>query len=346
MMRKTIATIAALCATVLVAACGGQSTPPAGSGDGAKSTIQLRLPVAAPTSATTPIFVGAEKGFFAEEGFQTSYVTVASAAAMVPAITAGQIDVMTASLSTEIGMRQAGQDVQVISGYTIGQNYFVFVRNGVNIPANGTFEEKMKALNGLRIGAQGGAEGTVVPLLKAVMKAGGGDPATLQFANMAFGGPQIAGLQGSQVDVVLADDATVSTGTNLGIGTSVFSLLKDSPPEYTGLLGSGVAALSSTLTKYPDFNERYFRAMDKTFKWMQDPANMDEIVKIATTVQGLPNTPDLPKRLAAFVPTLSAGNDKTTVQRSLDFLFESGQVKPEPEVTVDQFFNPVMVMSG
>lgn len=342
-MKRTIAAIVGVCAMFVVAACGGGQPAAGGSGG---DRMPLRLPVAAPTSATTPIFVGAEKGFFAEEGFDTSYVTVASAAAMVPALSAGQIDVMTASLSTEVGMRQSGQDVQVISGYTIGQNYFLFVRNGVGVPANGTYEQKMKALDGLRIGAQGGAEGTVVPLLKAVMKAGGGDPESLQFANMAFGGPQIAGLQSDQVDVVLADDATVSTGTDLGLGASVFSLLNDSPPQYRGLLGSGVATLTSTLTQHPDFAERYFRAMDKTFTWMKDPANMDEIVKIATSVQGLPNTPDLPKRLAAFVPTLSAGNDRTTVQRSLDFLYSSGQVKPDPKVAVEQFFNPVMVTTS
>jgi ABC-type nitrate/sulfonate/bicarbonate transport system substrate-binding protein len=216
---------------------------------------------------------------------------------MVPALTAGQTDLITASLATLIGMRQGGADIRIVSGYTQVQNYFIYVRNGVNVPVNGTFEEKMKALNGMRIGAQGGADGNVVAYLKAVMTAGGGDPSTLQFANLAFGGPQVAALQSDQIDAVLADDSTVVTADQLGLGASAYSLLNDPPAQFQGMLGSGVGVMGSSLAQHPDFGERLFRAMTKTYAWMKDSANQQEMVEIATGMQGLPQTADLGSRL-------------------------------------------------
>ncbi|ODU07631.1 MAG: hypothetical protein ABS81_00565 [Pseudonocardia sp. SCN 72-86] len=284
-----------------------------------------------------------EKGFFAEQGFNPSYITVSSGAAMVPALNAGQVDILSSSMSVVVGMRQGGQDVQAITGYTTGLNYFIYVRKGVDVPANGSFEDKMKALNGLKIGAQGGADGVVVPFMKAMIKAGGGDPAAINIPNLAYGGTQIAALQKGEVDAVLADDSTVATGDQLGLGTSVFSLLNDPPAQYKGLLTSSIVTSQTTLTKYPDFAERLHTAMGKVYAWMKDPANAEELRKIAVSAQGLPDSPDLPQRLATLASQMTLDADRTKLQKSMDFLYSSGQVKPQPAITVDQFFNKVMI---
>jgi NitT/TauT family transport system substrate-binding protein len=346
-MRKMLAVAATLCAVALVGACGGQAATSGGAGPTASNLtpIPLRLPVTAPTPATLPVYVAVEKGFLAEQGFEPSYLTVSSGAAMLPALTAGQADVVSSSLSTLVKLRQS-QSVTAVAGLTTGLNYFVLVRKGASIPTTGTFEEKMRSLNGKVIGAQGGADGTVVPFLKAMASAGGGDPATLNIPNLAFGGPQIAALQSGQVDAVLADDSTLATATQLGLGTSVFSLLNDPPAQYKGLLTSVFVATGDTLNKYPDFAERFHAAMDKTYAWIKDPANADDLRSVATKAQGLPDSPDLSDRLKVLGTQLTIDGSRSVLDKSMSFLFDSGQVPAQPRVTTDEFFGPVMIASG
>jgi hypothetical protein len=40
---------------------------------------------------------------------------------------------------------------------------------------------------------------------------------------------------------------------------------------------------------------------------------------------------------------MTASNDRALLQRTLDFLYETRQVEPEPRITVDQFFDQVMI---
>jgi ABC-type nitrate/sulfonate/bicarbonate transport system substrate-binding protein len=109
------------------------------------------------------------------------------------------------------------------------------------------------------------------------------------------------------------------------------------------MLGSGVGVMGSSLAQHPNFGERLFRAMTKTYAWMKDPTNQQEMVKIATGTQGLPQTADLGSRLKVLAGQMTASNDRALLQRTLDFLYDTRQVKPEPRVTVDQFFDQVMV---
>ena len=341
-MRKLLAAAVAICAAATLTACAGQGASGAANTSGLPS-LALRIPVTGPTAATLPLYVAKEKGFYAEQGLDASFVTVASGAAMMPAVTSGQVDVASSALPTILGIRQGGEDLQVITGWTAGYNYSVFVRKGANIPPAASFEDKMKALSGKTIGAQGGAGGVVVPFLKAMIGLGGGDSSNLNIPNVAYGGPQIAALQSGQVDAVLADDSTVSTANKLGLGSSYFSLLNDPPAQYKDLLISGIAVKASMLAQHPDFAERFLKATDKTAAWIKDPANADDLKRIATKVQGLPDAPDLGTRLTVLAGTLQPRVGRAELEKSLAFLYDSKQVKPEPRVALDQFFNPVMI---
>ncbi|ODU07658.1 MAG: hypothetical protein ABS81_00775 [Pseudonocardia sp. SCN 72-86] len=332
--------MAAAVATALLAACGGGS----GSATTASGpTIPLRIATAAPTSALLPWYVAADKGFFKEEGLDTSFVTVASGSAMMPALTANQVDVVSSALATEVGIHQGGAPLKVLTGWTVGYNYALYFRNGVNVPASGSFAEKMAALNGKTIGVQGGGEGVTAPFLKAIIAEGGGDPASVNFANVAFGGPQVAALQSAQVDAVLADDSTMATADQLKLGARYFSLLNDSPAELKDMFISGAAVRESFTTQHADLAGRFQNAMVKTVAWIKDPANADELRDIATGSLGLPNTPTLPQQLTVLASTLEPKGDRARLEKSLDFLYSSGQVKPQPRLTVDQLFDPGMI---
>jgi NitT/TauT family transport system substrate-binding protein len=343
-MKRLMSLAAAVTAAMALAACGGGSGSGAAAGSG-MTPIPLRIATTAPTAALLPWYVGVEKGFFAEQGFDTSYVTVSSGSAMMPALSANQVDVVSSALVTELLIDQGGQDLKVVSGWTRGYNYTVYARNDVNLPAAGTFEQKMAALAGKKIGVQGGSEGVTAPFLKAMISLGGADPATVSLPNVAFGGPQIAALQSGEIDAVLTDDSTMATADQLGLGSRYFSLLNDAPADYKDLLISGAAVRASSLTEHADFASRFQAAMDKTVAWIKDPANADDLRSVAVQELGLSDSPGLPQSLVVLAGTLEPGLDRAQAQKSLDFLYSSGQVKPEPKVTPEEFFDPGMIRS-
>jgi ABC-type nitrate/sulfonate/bicarbonate transport system substrate-binding protein len=323
-IRRALALAAALAAAVVSAACG--ATPPSAAGPNhGLAPITLRIPVTAPNTAILPIYVAVEEGFLEEEGFQTSYVNVATGAAMLPAMLSNETDIVTTSIPVLLKVRQQGGDVQALTGWTIGINSAIYVRNGVNVPLDGTFEEKMTALGGLRIGALGGADGTAVPFMKAMIRLGGGDPDSLVMPNLAYGGPQIAALQSGEVDAVLADDATQNTANQLGLGHAYFSLITDPPADYKGLMTSVVGVTSSTLAQHPDLGPRLTRAFTKTFDFMKAPANADELRRVATGVMGLPDSPQLPRSLQVQSEQMKVSATQPVLERTLDFIYRTNQ---------------------
>jgi ABC-type nitrate/sulfonate/bicarbonate transport system substrate-binding protein len=176
-----------------------------------------------------------------------------------------------------------------------------------------------------------------------MMTVAGADPASLRISNVNYGGPQIAALQTGEVDAVLADDATVSTAARIGLGSAYFSLLNDPPAQFRNMVEAGLIVNASTLAAHPDLPGRLVRALERSATWMKDPANIDELHRITTQVVGVPDAPDLRERLTVLVGTIQARMDRAQLERSLNFVYDTKQVAPEPRVTVDQFFDPAMI---
>ncbi len=305
-----------------------------------QETIPFNLATVGPTTALLPQYVAQDKGFFTEQGLEATFITVASGAAMLPALTAGQVDSVSNSLQVEVKLLQSGEKVKAVAGYSVGYDYAVYVRNGVDVPLDGTFEQKMQALNGKTVGAQGGEQGSTVAFFQAMMRAGGGDPTTVTYANVAYGGPQIAALQSGEVDAVIADDSTSSTADQLGLGHVYFDMLTDPPAQYKDLLISAVISTDAFLAANPTFAARYAAGLNEAIEWMKDPANIDDLHRIAVDVQGIPDAPDLNDRLSKLGSLFEVYVPRAQAEASLDFLFTSGQLPPDPKVTVDEFFAP------
>lgn len=227
-------------------------------------------------------------------------------------------------------VRPSSDAVRLVSGWTVGRNY--------TVPAAGSFEERMRGLNGLRLGAQGGAEGIVVPSLARIRRACG-SPTSPTTAHRS------RPMQKAEVDAVLADDATVSTVARLGVGSTYFSLVTDPPAELRGMIEAGLVVTRETLARHPDLPDRPVRAMDRTASWSRDPADLGELHRITVEVVGVPDAPDLEDRLAVLAPTVTARIERSDLQRSLDVIHDSGQVRAQPRIPVDDFFDPAMIIS-
>ncbi|GAF47616.1 ABC transporter substrate-binding protein [Rhodococcus wratislaviensis] len=323
-MKRLVVSVAVACLTTLgLAACSG-------SGEAEESNqageISFNFATVGPTVTMLPFYVADEKGFFESEGIEPKYVTVASGAAMLSGFSAGQLDVIPTSLTAAGKLREGGVDAKTVAGFRAGLDFTIYSRKEAGLPIDGTFEEKMKALEGVNLGVQGGAEGSMLPFVKAMMREAGADPATLRIANVNFGGPQVAALRSGEVDAVITDKSTIVTADDLGIGDSYFSLLTDPPAKYQKLMSSGSIANGAFLSRNPEFAQKYVTAIDKTIAWMRDPSNLDEMHRISTQVQGVPESPVLNDVILPMHNYLSAYVDQSLLEDSLSFLYDSQQL--------------------
>jgi NitT/TauT family transport system substrate-binding protein len=350
-MRKLLTHLALSCfAVASVAACGSNAksantAQPSGGPSTAASAapIDVRVATTAPTPALLPFYLAKEEGFYKQEGLNVSFVNVNSGAAFVAALQAGQLDVINSSLGAMAKAREGGLDLKIINGHATGLDYTLYARRGVKLPTGGTFQEKMAALKGLTIGTQGGQASLVFGFVKALMQQAGVDPNTVKVANVNFGGPMVAAMRSGGVDVLVADEPTVATADQLGLGSVYFSLLTDPPPDYQGLLAAGTATTQSFLAKHPDFAARNLRVMERTYAFMRDKANIDEMVRVATTVQGIPASDSLRTAIGKLGDLFSAVIPRTTLDKSIGFLYTTGQLSAQPRITTDQLFDQGMI---
>lgn len=160
----------ALVACVALAALAGCADDKGDAKSSGKSegAVAFTFGTVGPTITMLPWYIADSKGFFKEAGVKPTFVTVPSGSAMVSGLTAGQLEVIPNPLSTVVKLRQGGQDARMIAGQVLGYNYLIYGSDKADLPQSGTFEEKMKALEGLTIGVPGGAEGSMVAFTKGL----------------------------------------------------------------------------------------------------------------------------------------------------------------------------------
>lgn len=184
MKRKTGA-ITAMCITSMLAltACGG--TAASGSDDaavGEGELIDLTIGII-PIAHASIIPYGVDNGIFEQHGLDVTIETGQGAAAMLPALQNGQMDVVIGNAASVMQAVDQGMDMRVVSGFanSLEEGYDVngvLVRSGEGIESWSDLEGKEVATNALR----GQGDLTIMESVEA----DGGDPSAVNFVEINF----------------------------------------------------------------------------------------------------------------------------------------------------------------
>lgn len=327
---------------------GGTTTATASSEapDAASSELELislRMANSPPTPAMSPFFVARDMGFFEEQGIEVEFVTLGSAAEYVPALAGGSVDVINSSIGALGKARESGLDIVITNGHNSGFDYALVTPTGSDLDAEASIEERIASLEGKSIGAQGGAQSVVMSFVYALMAEQGLEPDDVDVIDLAFGGPQLAALQTNQVDLVLADRTTVIAAEEAELGANYFDLLSDPAEDFQGLLISGSAVLQEFVDEHSDFPERMEAAMSAAYAFMQDPANLEQVMQVAIDSVGLPESDSMATVFSSFPSLLSSTVPRAQLERTVEFMYRTGTWTAEPQMTVDDFFLPSMI---
>lgn len=200
-LRHTLLLSAGLSALALTACGGGEgggNGADASGDDGELTPIEVG---ALPIVDVAPLYVGVEEGIFEEHGLDVTITQAQGGAALLPAVTGGDMDFGFSNVTSLVIAHSQGLDVDILTGgsATTGDPDEDFA--AVMVPEDSDIEE-IEDLEGASISVNTLSNISDSTISEAVEQAGG-DPSTIDFVEMPF--PDMpAALESGQVDAAAA----------------------------------------------------------------------------------------------------------------------------------------------
>lgn len=275
--------------------------------------------------------VAISKGYCKQQSLDCQLQVIPAAPLGVQAMMAGSIDSAIAPVDVMIGAVKNGTAMKMVVG-GLASNLLVLVqRNDVKGPNDGkSFPHFVQDLKGKKIGVIARGSSTETGMRYLFAKAGlNPDDATY----VAVGGAVTAynALQSKQIDAAMIVEPVGSICDVSKTCRVVWRGASDKEPAALyGLNGGniGMVFMQKTINEKPDMIAAVIRAMRDADTFINNPANFEEVVKIATSYFKF-DLPDgdaiMRTNLTQFIKdrTYSAAIDRKAIAAALAYLKDS-----------------------
>ena len=279
-MRKLLAA-AATAALLGLTACGsgslseGEETAASGGAEGLTSIEVGVIPIV----DVAPIYLGVQEGLFEDEGLDVTLTLAQGGAAIVPAVTSGQMDFGFSNITSMIVGRSKGLPVQMVApgGSSTGDTDADFA-SVMTLPDSGI--ETVTDLAGKKVGVNTLNNISDSTISEAVKQAGG-DYESIEFVEIPF--PELSGqLAAGTVDAIAAVEPFVTIAAADG-AVPVFSNYAEPVDDLT-------VAVYFTSDQYvqenPEIVEKFVRAMNASQEFAeQNPDKVRAVLPTYTSLQ-------------------------------------------------------------
>ena len=274
-------------------------------------------------TASLPLFIAEEKGFFKEEGIDIQTTPIATSNQLVDAVVAGNLDAFPEAsavpvLAVDV---QAPGRLKVFSVSAITKQApfdALLVKDGSPIM-------KLSDLAGRKVGVFPGS--TAAALLKKYLTDNQVDVSRISFVPLPPQN-QLGALQEGAIDALHAYEPTTAIALNKGgvrkLFGSVYAEMLDPNPQ-------GVAVISSKFVKaHPDIAKRSIRAFERAMQFMRDNrSEASQILAKRLTLAG-----PVAESTVFLYMTPHKEIDAAAFQKYADMLKDLGELKGR--VNVDQ----------
>lgn len=202
---SALAALAALSLTLAACASGSPSGETADPDSGSKDLIPIKVGLL-PIAPAAAVQYGIDKGIFEEHGLEVTTQIAQGGAAMLPAVSTGQLDFGVGNPLSVLVAASQGVDVRVASGYSFSLEEgddinAVITRAGEGIDTWSDLDGKRVSVNAVN------TQGDLT--IKASVDGDGGDSTSLQFIEIAFP-DALAQLDSNNVDAVWVPEPFLS----------------------------------------------------------------------------------------------------------------------------------------
>ncbi|MCG2624780.1 ABC transporter substrate-binding protein [Arthrobacter sp. I2-34] len=318
---KNIRAALAVAAVLALSACGGGSpssgaSAPAAEGSPGLTHINVGV---IPIVDVAPIYLGVKEGIFREEGLDVELTQAQGGAAIVPAITTGQMDFGFSNVTSLVIARSKGLPLKMVasgSSSTGDQDAdfaAVLVKPGSDI-------KEIQDLAGRKIAVNTLNNISDSTIREAVAEAGG-DAKKLEFVEMPF--PDMrAALQKGNVDAIAAVEPFVTIAKGDG-AVPVFSNYAHPVDDLT----VAVYFTSDQIARQkPEATQAFIRAMKKSQQFAQE--NPDKVRAILPEYTQL--DPAVIKQLT--LPKFAQEVNAESIQQVADISLKNGLIEQVPDM--------------
>lgn len=268
---------------------------------------------------TAPIYLGKEKGFFADNGIDLELQEGSGGAASVPGVVSGKFQFAFANIVSLLIAREEGLPLKIISNGVSstsvqGEDFAaVMVREDSSIQTAADLEGKQVSVNNLK--------NICDTTIRASVRKAGGDPTKVDFVPLDFPDMPPA-LQKGEVDASCLVEPFVTIAGNQG-ARPVASNYVDPAADL------GIAmyfTTEQTLNEDPDLVERFDKAMRQSMEYAEN--HPDETRDMLTQYTEI--TPDVAKQIT--LPKWPVDVNRDAVEQIGDLAREDGLLKQAPDV--------------
>ena len=268
MNRFVVVGIAAMAASVLtLSGCGGPSDDQAADGKLTAITIATQ-----PIVDSAPLYLGREKGFFAEEGLDLKIENAVGGAAVVPGVMSGTLDFGRGNLLSTMVAIDKGLPLQCIANANSATGNPDF--GAVVVPKDSPIKT-IAELSGHTVSVNT-LKNIGDTTIRSVVEDAGGDPSNIKFLEIGFSEAPAA-LDGRRVDAAWILEPFLTEALNNGARVLSYNFSEFHPK----LDISCVFASRKKIENEPELVKRFQAAMNKSLEYAQN--HPDEVRKIVGT---------------------------------------------------------------
>lgn len=275
--------------SVTMAACGSgaslASTKPHGrSASRAPSAVTVKFQVYQGNLVNLVTYVATEEGFFKKNGIKAQLVPIGSSVAGAAALTAGSIDVLSASPDAVLPLVAKGLTAKVIAGQT--KQIFELIINKKD-KVRGKYPRDLSVLKGKTVGVT--ALGAASQALVEAMLKQAGIPATdVTFVPVGAAASAVAAFTQGKVDALSYYAPTTTVPVLNGQAVVLANPAKpgDGPPGIAGADYVAEWVTGSYLASHKSTVARIRKAMAEASVWMHQAANLPRVTKVVRSIVG------------------------------------------------------------
>ncbi len=264
------------------------------------SKERLTVAYAAMNAFVLPLWIAAEKGFFAREGLDGRLVFIRTSPVIVAAINSGEIQAGYTAGTAALSAATRGLDLQIVANTRSKLTYQIVTKPEIKSAAD---------LKGKIFGVQA-IGGTVWMGAMLGLEHLGLDPERDKIKVIAIGDQTVLAqaLESRRIDATVLDPDLAIPMSKKG-----FRTLSDLSQGNIALAGTGLVFRKSFVSEKRETVEKAVRAFIRAMGYLFDPRNKAEVLEILLKKLGLP--------------------DRASAEGAYSFLLEAIDHKPYPTIS-------------
>jgi NitT/TauT family transport system substrate-binding protein len=303
---------------LLVAGCGDDDEGDAGGGAGSAEVKTLKVGVI-PIADVAPLYLGMDKGFFADEQLKIEPQLAEGGAAIVPSVVSGDYQIGFSNTTSLIIAASKNLPVQIISQGVLGGTGPDDAWDGVIVPKGSDIED-IKGLEGKTV-AVNTLNNVSQVVVNTALKEAGADYTKVKYVEVPF--PDMnAALESGRVDAAFQVEPGYSGGLAAG-SKNIVNAYEEMAPNYTV---ATYFASKQYIADSRDVVDRFTRAMQKSLEYAS--AHDDEVRAIVGTYTEIPQAV-LDKM---NLPTWKSDLNRPTIEQTSAAAKEYGFIEEEPSL--------------